>query len=187
MARPCSVCHHASLPKIAADMVNGVSDVVIAQRYGLARSSVQRHRQHSGAPTSTVAAERKANAFVALAALPTREEAGAALSSIGTRIDEIAEQAKEEGSLAIALMGLRELKGVVVSQATSAGHIGSGTQVAVQVNNNIDMGSAVSELIAALKPRADRSIPKQLRAHIEAGPPDLKTLERLEAAVDADD
>jgi hypothetical protein len=60
MPRPCTVCRHHRLPEIAADMANGVTDVAIAERYGLARSSVQRHRQHMGAPSSIAAAERHA-------------------------------------------------------------------------------------------------------------------------------
>src|SRR6516165_11550157 len=117
MARPCTVCRHHRLPEIAADMANGVTDVTIAERYGLARSSVQRHRQHMGTPNSITATERKGAAFQALASLPSANEVGAAYSSIAARIDAIAARAENEGSLAVALMGLKELRSTVTAHA----------------------------------------------------------------------
>ena len=101
---------HPELPDIAADLANGVNAVQIAKRYGLARSSVQRHRQHVGAarppepsppraPLNSVdAARRTGRAFQALASLPSLDEVGAAYSSIGARIDAIAAKAEREGS-----------------------------------------------------------------------------------------
>ena len=110
MPRPCSVCHSSSIADISADIANGVTDKEISRRYSLSKSSVQRHRQHLGAPNSATVVATKGAAFAALAALPTREEAGSALSGIGARIDAIAAKAEQEGSLAVALMGLKELR-----------------------------------------------------------------------------
>jgi hypothetical protein len=129
MPRPCTVCRHHRLPEIAADMANGVTDVAIAERYGLARSSVQRHRQHVGARSSIAATERKGAAFTALASLPSADEVGAAYSSIAARIDAITARAEKEGSLAVALVGLKELRSTVTAQAHLAGHIGGGPSV----------------------------------------------------------
>jgi hypothetical protein len=143
-------------------MAGGVSDVVIAKRYSLARSSVQRHRQHVGAPNSTVVAERKSAAFQALASLPSAAEVNQAYASITSRIDAIAAKAETEGSLAVALMGLRELRSTVTAQAQLAGHVGSGAQFQVNTQVNVDMGSAVKEIIAALRPPPDAAIPPSL-------------------------
>jgi hypothetical protein len=166
MPRPCSVCHHIRLPEISADMAGGVSDVVIAKRYSLARSSVQRHRQHVGAPNSTVVAERKSAAFQALASLPSAAEVNQAYASITSRIDAIAAKAETEGSLAVALMGLRELRSTVTAQAQLAGHVGSGAQFQVNTQVNVDMGSAVKEIIAALRPPPDAAIPPELAVRL---------------------
>ena len=167
-------------------MANGVSDVQIAQRYGLARSSVQRHRAHMGTPNSIAAADRKGMAFTALAALPSVEEVGAAYASIASRIDAISAKAEEEKSLAVALMGLRELRSTVTAQAHLAGHIGSGANVQVNTQVNVDMGAAVKELIAAIKPSPDPVIPAELAAHFDgAAKPDPQALARLEAIIDA--
>jgi hypothetical protein len=165
-------------------MANGVSDVQIAQRYGLARSSVQRHRAHMGTPNSIAAADRKGMAFTALAALPSIEEVGQAYASIASRIDAIAAKAQSEGSLAVALMGLKELRSTVAAQAHLAGHIGSNAPVQVNTQVNVDIGGAVKELIAAIKPILDPSIPPEI-AKVLDDKPDPQALARLEAIVDA--
>src|SRR3984957_14316678 len=193
MPRPCTVCLHPELPDIAADLANGVNAVQIAKRYGLARSPGQRPPQHVGAgrppepspprvPLNSVdAARRTGRAFQALASLPSLEEVGAAYSSIGARIDAIAEKAERDGSLAVALMGLKELRSTVTAQAQLAGHVGSGAPVQVHTQVNVDMGAPVKEFIAALRPRPDPTIPRELAAHLEGVPPDAGTLKRLEA------
>ena len=201
MPRPCSVCLHPRLPEIAADMVARMSDVAIAQRYGLARSSVQRHRQHVGAPpsvdreppppppppklNSVAAARRTGRAFHALASLPSADEVNGAYASITKRIDAIATKAEQQDSLAVALMGLKELRNTVEAQAKLAGHLGPGQAVqATQIN--IDMGAVVKELIAAIRPRPDASIPPVLAAHLGDADVTPEALKRLEAVVDGD-
>jgi hypothetical protein len=188
MARPCTVCRHHRLPEIAADMANGVTDVAIAERYGLARSSVQRHRQHVGTPSSKAAAERKGAAFTALASLPSADEVGAAYSSIAARIDAIAARAEKEGSLAVALMGLKELRSTVTAQAHLAGHVGSGATVQVNTQVNVDMNAAVRELIAAVQPapRSTVSLPDVALPLVGAIKPDVDMLARLEAIIDGE-
>jgi hypothetical protein len=186
MPRPCTVCRHHRLPDIAADMANGVTDVGIAERYGLARSSVQRHRQHVRTPSSIAAAERKGAAFTALASLPSADEVGAAYSSIAARIDAIAARAEKEGSLAVALMGLKELRSTVTAQAHLAGHVGSGATVQVNTQVNVDMNAAVREILAAIQstPRSAvraSGVAARLDSH-----PDVDTLTRLEAIADGE-
>jgi hypothetical protein len=185
MPRPCTVCLHHHLPEISTDMANGVSDVQIAQRYGLSRPAVQRHRTHVGAPNSIAAADRKGMAFTALASLPSADEVNGAYASIASRIDAIAAKAESEGSLAVALMGLKELRSTVTAQAHLAGHIGSNAAVQLNTQVNVDMGAAVKELIAAIKLASnDPSIPPEI-ARVLDDKPDLQALARLEAIVDA--
>ena len=198
MPRPCTVCLHPELPDIAADLANGVNAVRIAKRYGLARSSVQRHRAHVGAarppepsppraPLNSVdAARRTGRAFQALASLPSLDEVGAAYSAIGARIDAIAEKAERDGSLAVALMGLKELRATVTAQAQLAGHIGSGGQVHVNTQVNVNLGSAVKEIIAALRPPPDPAIPPELAIHLAPADVTAESLARLEAVVDGE-
>jgi hypothetical protein len=183
MARPCTVCHHHRLSEISADLANGVSDVAIGKRYSLSRAAVQRHRQHGGVPSSTAVAEHKSKAFVALASLPSVEEVNGAYASIAGRIDVIAAKAEAEKSLAVALMGLRELRSTVTAQAQLAGHIGSNASVQVNTQVNVDMSAAVKELIQTLVAKPDPSIPAELAVHLDNDKPDDATRERLEAIV----
>jgi hypothetical protein len=173
------------LAEIAADMGNGVSDHRIAARYGLARSSVQRHRTHIWTPDSVSISTRKGIAFTALAALPSVEEIGQAYSSIASRINAISAKAEEEKSLAVALMGLRELRSTVTAQAHLAGHIGSGASVQVNTQVNVDMGAAVKELIAAIKLASNDPLTPPEIARVLDDKPDPQALARLEAIVDA--
>jgi hypothetical protein len=186
MSRPCSVCHSVHLAAISADIANGVTDQEIARRYSLSKSGLSRHRQHLGAPNSVGVIATKGAAFTALASLPTREEGGSALSAIAGRIDSIVTTAEQEKSLAVAIVGLRELRATVDSQMRLAGHIGSGSQVQVNTQVNVDVGSAVSEIIAALRPKVSKSIPKALRTHIEDAPLNAAAIARLEAVVDGE-
>jgi hypothetical protein len=154
MPRPCSVCQSLYLPEIASAIASGVSDVQIAKRYGVSRQAVQRHRTHVGAPNSAVVADRRCAAFTALATLPTADEVNGAYASIAARIDAVAAKAESEGSLAVALMGLKELRSTVTAQAHLAGHVGSGASVQVNTQVNVDVGAAVKELIAAIQKKA---------------------------------
>jgi hypothetical protein len=168
-------------------MANGATDMGIAQRYGLSRPAVQRHRQHMGAPSSLAVAERKGAAFAALASLPSADEVNGAYTSIASRIDAIAAKAEQEGSLAVALMGLKELRSTVTAQAHLAGHLSSGQSVQVNTQVNVDLSSAVKELIAAVRPKPvlDPNIPPEVAVYLDAdGKPDAQALERLEAIID---
>ena len=96
----------------------------------------------------------------------------------------VAAKAEQEGSLAVALMGLKELRSTVTAQAQLAGHIGAGAQVQVNTQVNVDLGAAVRELIAAIRPRLDPAIPPVLAVHLEGASPEANTLARLEAIAD---
>jgi hypothetical protein len=194
MPRPCSVCRNSRIGDISADIVNGITDKEISRRYSVSKSSVQRHRQHLGSPNSAAVAERKSAAFTALAALPSADEVGQAYSSIATRIDAIAAKAEEEGSLAVALMGLKELRSTVTAQAHLAGHVGSGQPVQVNTQVNVDIGAAVKELIAAIqskpahaaiRPEVDRPVVGGASLDV-ARNVTAETLKRLEAVIDGE-
>jgi hypothetical protein len=137
------------------DIANGATDKQIAARNALSRSAVQRHRRDLGLANATAVAATKSAAFQALAALRSADEVGAAYSSIAERIDTIASRAEAEGSLAVALIGLRELRSTVTAQAALAGHTGASAQVQVNTQVNVDLATAVRELIAAIRPDAD--------------------------------
>ena len=107
-------------------------------------------------------------------------------SAVGS--DAIAAKAEQEGSLAIALMGLKELRSTVTAQAHLAGHVGSSVSVQVNTEVNVDMNAAVREILAAIQP-APRSAasPSDITAPlVRAIKPDVDTLARLEAIADGE-
>jgi hypothetical protein len=61
-------------------------------------------------------------ASVALASLPSRDQLGQAYGNLCTRIDEIVQEARSKGSLAVALQGLNALRQSLDSLSRLAGH-----------------------------------------------------------------
>ena len=176
-------------------MANGVSDVAIAKRYGLARSSVQRHRTHVGGPAAELGSRApsepstpsNAASLPGARLSPSADEVGAAYSSIGARIDAIAAKAEQEGSLAVALVGLQELRSTVTAQAQLAGHVGSGAAVQVNTQVNVDLGAAVQgahRRPSAPPRRIDPS--RACRPSRRRGLTARSPRQRLEAVIDGD-
>ena len=179
MPRPCTICQDPRLPEISVDMANGVSDV--ADRQALRPGAfVRAAASHARRPppgrqncrrrrpplNSVDAARRTGRAFAALASLPSADEVGAAYSSIGARIDAIAAKAESDGSLAVALMGLKELRATVTAQAQLAGHVGTAPPVAGQHPSQRRPWRGGAEIIAALRPPLDAAIPPELAIHL---------------------
>ncbi|UZF93719.1 hypothetical protein [Bosea sp. NBC_00550] len=172
MARPCSVCTHPQTVAINTALANGVPAKRVAAQFGLSNTSTFRHRTNclNGVGASRAIVRQASHAAVALASLPSADEVGQAYSSIGRRLDGIIARCEAEGSTATAILGLKELRGVVTAQAHLAGHLGNGgPTVAIQNNVSIDVGSVVRELLGAIGPMAS-----------------TKTLARLERLVDGE-
>jgi hypothetical protein len=115
MANRAGTAHRGITPPriadVAVDLAAGLTDRAICARYGLKTSSLQRHRTKCvGVAPSTMRAAQKAVAFQALAALPSRDEVGVGLAGIAARLDAIIAPAEGEGSLAVGIGGLKELR-----------------------------------------------------------------------------
>jgi hypothetical protein len=138
-------------------LINGSPVREVARTFNIGQSAMSRHRLRCmGAQTSSQIIKQRAAGVMALATLPTADEANSAYANIATRIDAIADKAEKAGSLAVALMGLRELRTTVTAQTQLAGLIGSGAGVQVNTQVNVELGSAVRELaaIVGFKPSA---------------------------------
>jgi hypothetical protein len=64
------------------------------------------------------------------------------------RIDQIARQAEQQGSLRVALAGLNSIRQTLDSLARLAGHDGAEVDVAVQANVQVDVSQIVERVIA---------------------------------------
>ena len=84
----------------------------------------------------------------ALALLPSKETLSGAYFELRDRIDQIARQAEQQGSLKVALSGLNSIRQTLDSLARLAGHDGAEVNVAVQANIHVDVSQIVERLIA---------------------------------------
>ena len=96
-----------------------------------------------------------ARGSAAVALLPSKETLSGAYSDLRTRIDQIVEQAQQQGSLNVAISGLNSIRQTLDSLARLAGHLQpAGTQVNVAVQTNVNVGAKqiAERLIQAIRP-----------------------------------
>jgi hypothetical protein len=147
--RACLTCQHLRRPEIDRRLAAGEPLARVAPDYGLTPSSLYRHRKNCLKLASANAiAKEAARGTAALALLPTKETLSAAYFALRDRIDQIARQAEQQGSLKIALSGLNSIRQTLDSLARLAGHDGADVNVAVQANVHIDVSQIVERLIA---------------------------------------
>jgi carbon monoxide dehydrogenase subunit G len=81
-----------------------------------------------------------ARGSAAVALLPSKETLSGAYADLRARIDEIVAQAKESGSLNVAISGLNSIRQTLDSHARLAGHLQpASTQVNVALQNNVNI------------------------------------------------
>ncbi len=123
MARKCSTCQHTKRAEIDRRLAAGEPGNQIAQDYGVNPSSLHRHR--------------------------SKDDLNAAYFELRAQIDQIVSQARQEGSLQIALSGLNSVRHTLDSLSRLAGFDRPGAQVnvAVQTNVNFDPTQIVARVI----------------------------------------
>jgi hypothetical protein len=146
--RTCNTCQHLNRADIDRRLAAGEPVARVAQAYGLTQSSVYRHRTNCLELASANAiAKEAARGTAALALLPSKETLSGAYFELRDRIDQIARQAEQQGSLKVALSGLNSIRQTLDSLARLAGHNGAEVNVAVQTNVNVNVGQIVERLI----------------------------------------
>ena len=146
--RSCHTCHHLKRPEIDRRLAAGEPLARVAPGYGLTTSSLYRHRTNClKLASSNAIAKEAARGTAALALLPTKETLSGAYFELRDRIDQIARQAEQQGSLKVALAGLNSIRQTLDSLARLAGHDGANVNVAVQANVRVDVSQIVERLI----------------------------------------
>ncbi|MCP4309147.1 MAG: hypothetical protein GY788_30590 [bacterium] len=155
MARPCTTCQHLHRSAIDRRLAAGEPTKRIARDYGLSPVSLGRHRVNCVGLTAPVSAITKdaSRGTVALASLPSKEEIAGGYDSIRERADAIVQQAEGAGSLAVALIGLREMRSTLDSVARLSGH---DKPASPEVSVTVDVAAIVDSLIAAIGPKPSR-------------------------------
>ena len=93
-----------------------------------------------------------ARGSAAAALLPSKEALGAAYDGLRARIDQVVEQAQQEGSLNVAISGLNSIRQTLDSLARLAGHLqpaSTQVNVAVQTTVNVNAVQIAERLIQA--------------------------------------
>jgi hypothetical protein len=156
MARTCKSCQHLKRPEIDHRLANGEPAAKVAHDYGLNPSSLHRHRTNCLKLASSNAIKKDAaQGTAAVALLPSKESLGGAYLDLRNRIDQIVEQAQQQGSLAVAVSGLNSLRQTLDSLGRLAGHDRPQVNVAVQTNVNIDLSRIAERLIKAFDHQPD--------------------------------
>lgn len=178
MARPCTVCSHGERQAIDKALVAGDSYRVVAGRFGLVPSSVQRHQN-----THLVAAMAKAVAAAEVVAVEhgtdlasqARSGRDVALSLLADAQD-ILTAAKASRDLDVALdairtgaVALREARAHVELLGKATGELRTGTTVQVAVVQSPDWHALRDALVDALVPHeaALRDVMAVLERHGE--------------------
>src|SRR6516165_1570751 len=147
--RSCLTCQHLKRSEIDRRLAAGEPLARVASDYGLTTSSLYRHRTNClKLASSNAIAKEAARGTAALALLPSKETLSGAYFELRDRIDQIARQAEQQGSLKVPLSGLNSIRQTLDSLARLAGHDGAEVNVAVQANVHVDVGQIVERLIA---------------------------------------
>ncbi len=114
--RQCTVCRHADRPKIDAEMVAQPRvNAAIAERWGLSKDAVRRHRRDHLTP--------------AMKAVATKRELQGArtgvqrLEDLATRAAEVLEQARGKGDGKLQLEAVKRLESIVTTLMKVTGEL----------------------------------------------------------------
>ena len=150
MGRKCSACQHVKRSEIDRRLAAGEPGNQIAHDYDLNPSSLHRHRANClGLGSSHTIMKEVARGTAAVVCLPSKDDLGTAYFGLTTQIYQIVSQAREQGSLQIALSGLNSIRQTLDSLSRLAGFAGSKTEVnvAVQTNVNLEVKQIAERLI----------------------------------------
>src|SRR5215831_17476408 len=144
MSRTCTTCQHLKRSEIDRRLAAGEPAAHVARDHGLVASSLHRHKTNClKLGSSNDIKKEAARGSAAVALLPSKETLSSAYADLQVRIDQIVEQAQQQGSLNVAISGLNSIRQTLDSLARLAGHLQpAGTQVNVAVQTNVNVGAA---------------------------------------------
>ena len=122
MARKCSTCQHVKRAEIDRRLAAGEPGSQIAVDYDLSPSSLHRHRANClNLSSSNAIMKEVARGTAAVACLPSKDDLGSAYFDLRARIDQIVDQAQNQGSLQVALSGLNSIRQTLDSLSRLSG------------------------------------------------------------------
>jgi hypothetical protein len=143
MSRVCTTCQHLKRPEIDRRIAGGEPVAQVARDYELNLSSLHRHKTNClKLASSNQIMKDAARGSAAVALLPSKDNLSDAYFELRARIDQIVQQAQEQGSLKVAVSGLNSIRQTLDSLARLAGHLQPArTLVNVAVQTNVNVGA----------------------------------------------
>ena len=162
MARACTVCESPDRDAIDAEVMRGESSYVLADRYGVSPSSIQRHA--------------KRHLSAALAGVQTQEQAERRASLLD-RVEGLIERAEtlysaasEEGKSSQALAVLKELRGLLELLGKATGELDTRPVTVVNLQTAPEWLAMRAVILSALSAYPDaRAVVAGRLLQLEAG------------------
>jgi hypothetical protein len=159
MGRHCQVCTHAAIHRINRELLGGAKLQPTAIHYGIPLTSLHRHRTQclglSKADTAVSAPSRLAGIK---ARLPKADEMSDLYGNLRDELTEIVTDARSRGQSMVAVTAIDKIRLNLDSVSRLTGL--DRRNDPPQVNVNVDLGSLVDRLIAAIGTPSEDSITK---------------------------
>ena len=142
--RNCKTCQHLKRPEIDRRLAGGEPSAQVARDYDLNPSSLHRHQTNclKLGSSNQIKKEAARGSAASRAVALERDISASAYGELRARIDQIVEQAQQQGSLNVAISGLNSIRQTLDSLARLAGHLQpASTQVNVAVQTNVNVGA----------------------------------------------
>lgn len=147
----CKVCGHPDRPEIDRELAGGLSNQGAAEKWGLSKDSVRRHRQaHLSAALKAVATRRETQGVV---------KAADRAEELYSKAYGILEAAEQEKQGALALSAIKELRATVELLAKLSGELDERPQVNVlNVSSSPEWLGIQTAMLGALAPFPDARV-----------------------------
>lgn len=168
MGRHCLICGHISVRELNKDVIAGATLQSIAKKYGVAVTSLQRHRiQCLGIARAADAVNVSAKLADIRAKLPKPEEIGDFYAILRAQLADIVNDALFKGQAMIAVTAIDKIRLNLDSVSRIAG-LDRRTDPQSPLQVNVDLGSLVDRLVESIQcAHADDAI-KKLEKLIDA-------------------
>ena len=169
MGRHCLTCGHAKVRDLNKELIAGGTLQSIAKKYGVAVTSLQRHRiQCLGIARATDAVNVSTKLADIRAKLPKPDEIGDFYAVLRAQLAEIVDDALSKGQAMIAVTAIDKIRLNLDSVSRIAG-LDRRADPTTPLQVNVDLGSLVDRLVESIQgANADDAI-KKLEKMIDAG------------------
>ena len=168
MGRHCLICGHKGLRELNKGLVAGGTLQTVAKNYGVAVTSLQRHRiQCLGIPRAADAVNVSAKLADIRAKLPKADEIGDFYAVLRGQLAEIVDDALVKGQAMMAVTAIDKIRLNLDSVSRIAG-LDRRSDPPAPLHVNVDLGSLVDRLVDSIRGAQKDDAIKKLEKMIDA-------------------